>query len=255
MLDVIAPGASEELWNELCERHMHAVSKESQNKGVSRSEKEVKLLEAFPKSYLNVQHWSTQRQILSLMADKLSLHELEEFIPTITSYRYNIARRHRLLHGRAALVACHENRSIRIDPAKLEHFISFINHQLCSVHQKEAKHSVLEKLDSRSSRIISSRLGYEVYATQISQGTIRLVYKARIALAHNRRENKKSKDTLHFESQTIVYVFQSCPQDSATVASIMRDCLVSLKKEIPELKRADFKQDKAGCYHSRNSVV
>ena len=96
VLEVIAPGASEELWNELCERHMQAVSKESQNEGVSRSEKEVKLLEAFAESYLNAQHWSTRRQILSLMADKLSLHELREFIPTITSYRYNVARRHRL---------------------------------------------------------------------------------------------------------------------------------------------------------------
>ena len=126
VLNVIAPGASEELWNELCERHMQAVSKESQKEGVSRSEKEVKLLEAFAESYLNAQHWSTRRQILSLMADKLSLHELREFIPTITSYRYNIARRHRLLHGRAAPVSCHENRRIRIDPAKLEHFVSFI---------------------------------------------------------------------------------------------------------------------------------
>ena len=126
VLDVIAPGASEELWSELCERHMQAVSKESQNEGVSRSEKEVKLLEAFAESYFNAQHWSTRRQILSLMADKLSLHELQEFIPTITSYRYNIARRHRLLHGRAAPVSCHDNRRIRIDPAKLEHFVSFI---------------------------------------------------------------------------------------------------------------------------------
>ena len=126
VLDVIAPGASEELWSELCERHMQAVSKESQNEGVSRSEKEVKLLEAFAESYFNAQHWSTRRQILSLMADKLSLHELREFIPTITSYRYNIARRHRLLHGRAAPVSCHDNRRMRIDPAKLEHFVSFI---------------------------------------------------------------------------------------------------------------------------------
>lgn len=64
VLNVIAPGASEELWNELCEHHMQAVSKESQNKGVSRSEKEVKLLEAFAESYLNAQHWSTRRSTL-----------------------------------------------------------------------------------------------------------------------------------------------------------------------------------------------
>ena len=72
VLEVIAPGASEELWNELCERHMQAVSKDSQNEGVSRSEKEVKLLEAFAESYLNAQNWSTRWQILSLMADKFT---------------------------------------------------------------------------------------------------------------------------------------------------------------------------------------
>ena len=107
---MITPGASEELWNELHERHTQAVSKESRGKGVSRSEKEVKLLEAFAKSYLNVQHWSIRRQTLSLMAEKLFLNEL---------------------HGRAAPVSYHENRRIRIDPEKLEH-LCFIYHKSSS---------------------------------------------------------------------------------------------------------------------------
>ena len=55
------------------------------------------------------------------MADKLSLKEMREFIQIVTSYRYNIARRHRLIHGRAAPLP---NR--RIEPVKLEHFVSFI---------------------------------------------------------------------------------------------------------------------------------
>ena len=105
---------------------MSAICKLSPKKAKTKVSVEVKLLEAFAESYFNAQHWSTRRQILSLMADKLSLHELREFIPTITNYRCNIARRHRLLHGRAAPVSCHDNRRIRIDPAKLEHFVSFI---------------------------------------------------------------------------------------------------------------------------------
>ena len=56
-----------------------------------RSERETELLSAFAESYLNAQHWSTRQQILSLMADKLSLKEMREFIPTVTSYRYNVA--------------------------------------------------------------------------------------------------------------------------------------------------------------------
>ena len=104
VLEVIAPGASQELWKELCDRHMHAVCKESRENVTSTSETEVKLLEAYAESYLNAQHWSTRRQILSLMADKLSLNELREFVPTVTSYRYNIARRHRLLHAMGGLL-------------------------------------------------------------------------------------------------------------------------------------------------------
>ena len=92
MLDVLAPENSQELWTELCDRH--AVCSESQVVVEGRSEKETDLLNAFAESYLNAQHWSTRRQILSLMADKLSLKEMREFIPTVTSYRYNIARRH-----------------------------------------------------------------------------------------------------------------------------------------------------------------
>ena len=91
-----------------------------------RSEKEMELLNAFAESYLNAQHWSNRRQTLSLMADKLSLKEMREFIPTVTSYRYNIARRHRLIHGRAAPLPNQEKRRMRIEPVKLEHFVSFI---------------------------------------------------------------------------------------------------------------------------------
>ena len=126
MLEVIAPGSSHDLWKELWDRHMNAVCREREDEVGGRSEKEMELLEAFAESYLNAQHWSNKRQILSLMADKLSLSQLREFIPSITSYRYNIARRHRLLHGRAAPVPCQENRRMRIEPAKVEHFVSFI---------------------------------------------------------------------------------------------------------------------------------
>ena len=124
MLDVIAPENSQELWKEPCERHN--ACKERQEVGEGRSEKEMKLLGAFAESYLNAQHWSTRRQILSLMTDKLTVKELREFIPTVTSYCYNIARRHGLLRGRAAPLLSQENWRMRTEPAKSEYFVSFI---------------------------------------------------------------------------------------------------------------------------------
>ena len=60
------------------------------------------------------------------MGDKLSLNELRKFLPTITRYRYNIARRHRLLHGRGVPISVNINDRLRVNHAKLEHFISFI---------------------------------------------------------------------------------------------------------------------------------
>ena len=124
MLDVLTPENLQELWTELCDRH--AVRRESQVVVEGRSEKETEILSALAESYLNAQHWSTRRQILSLMADKLSLKEMREFIPTVTSYRCNIARRHRLLHGRGAPLPNQEKKRMKIEPVKLKHFVSFI---------------------------------------------------------------------------------------------------------------------------------
>ena len=66
---------------------------------------------------------------------------------------------------------------------------------------------------------------------------------------------RKSEEGEQFESQTFVHVFLNCLQDSAAVVSIMQDCLVSLKKEMPELERAYYKQDNAGCYHSGYTII
>jgi len=60
------------------------------------------------------------------MADKVPLKEMRELTPTITSYRYNIARRHGLLRGRAAPLLDQAKKRMRIEPVILEHFVSFI---------------------------------------------------------------------------------------------------------------------------------
>ena len=84
MLDVLVQENSQGLWTELCDRQV--VCSESQVVVECISEKEKELLNAFAESYLN----------------KLSLKEMREFIQTVISYRHNIARRYRMIHGRAA---------------------------------------------------------------------------------------------------------------------------------------------------------
>ena len=112
VLTVLAPEDSKCLWEELCE------GRGNLRTTGGKSRKDLELLDAFAESYLNAQHWSTHRQILLILADKLSFKELKEFLPTVTSYRYNIARQHALLHGRGEPIPSHENRRMKVDQGK-----------------------------------------------------------------------------------------------------------------------------------------
>ena len=85
---------------------------------------------ALVESYKQATHHSTRKQILSVMADKLSFKDLEQLIPGLSRYRFTAARRHRLEYGKGALLpqtslAVRE----RVESARLEHFINFITSQ------------------------------------------------------------------------------------------------------------------------------
>ena len=77
-------------------------------------------------SYENASHWSSLRQILSIFADKVSFKTVQQWLPNITRYRYNIARHHLLLHGRGAGVPLQKHARIKVDLTKLDHFLAFI---------------------------------------------------------------------------------------------------------------------------------
>ena len=74
----------------------------------------------------NAGHWSTRRQILSIMADKVSFKVVKRWIPNLSRYRYNIARHHILLHGRGSAVHLAENKRMKVSQVKLDHFLTFI---------------------------------------------------------------------------------------------------------------------------------
>lgn len=54
--------------------------------------------------------------------------------------------------------------------------------------------------------------------------------------------------------QGFIHIIQSCTQGSAAVVQIMQDVLRTIKLEHNEIKRAYFRQDNAGCYHSSSTV-
>ena len=127
-------------------------------------------------------------------------------------------------------------------------------HQLRSVHQDQAKYSVSAKIKSKSDVFLVQDWTMKFMPRKFREPQSDWFAKRglpwRITVAI-----RKSEESEHFESQTFVHVFQSCSQDSAAVVSIMQDCLASLKKEMPELERAYYKQDNAGCYHSGYTIV
>ena len=86
------------------------------------------LLEALVKCYHNADHWSNCRQIVSIMADKVSFKTLPKWIPGISRHRFSIARHHRLLHGRGSEVPqCDITQTrMRASPEQLDHFLAFI---------------------------------------------------------------------------------------------------------------------------------
>lgn len=103
------------------------------------------LVDALCECYHNSSHWSTRRQILSIIADKVSFKELKEWIPDLTRYRFNIARHHTLLHGRGSVLPTERNTRMYVDPGKLDHFLTFIT----STHIVQDFGEKILKLSSR----------------------------------------------------------------------------------------------------------
>ncbi|XP_028517294.1 uncharacterized protein LOC114575856 [Exaiptasia diaphana] len=84
------------------------------------------LMEALVECYNNAGDWSTRRQILSIMADKLPYLSLKKWIPGLSRYRFSVARHHILLHGRGSVVPTTKSPRMYVSPQKLDHFLTFI---------------------------------------------------------------------------------------------------------------------------------
>ena len=123
-LEEIAPQDAENLWNSLVKSKtaMQQFSTEEEEKGSL----DVTLIDALAECYNNANHWSTRRQILSIIADKVSFKTLQRWIPGLTRYRFNIARHHRLLHGRGSVVTTPCYTRMYVAPEQLDHFLDFI---------------------------------------------------------------------------------------------------------------------------------
>ena len=123
VLHTLAPHSVGQLWKALVSSGLRD---EQSADAPELSDLDRELMEALSECYLNAKEWSTRRQILSIMADKLQFKELKHFLPEVTLYRFKIARQHQILHGRGVPVPVQQQFRMQVDPQRLDHFINFI---------------------------------------------------------------------------------------------------------------------------------
>lgn len=114
------------------------------------SEKTDLILSNIAEAYGNADHWTVRRQILSIMAKDFNFNTISKFIPGITEYRFQMARRHADLEGKGSVVISNRGPSVRYTDFQVEHFIEFIvSAHICTdlpFGEKEIKLSTGETL-------------------------------------------------------------------------------------------------------------
>ena len=95
VLEEVAPNQHHRLWQAIISKPL-----DSQHPFEEQQNVDSVLMEALAQCYENTNKWDTKRQILSIMADKVSYSTLQTWIPELTRYRFTAAKKHILVKGR-----------------------------------------------------------------------------------------------------------------------------------------------------------
>lgn len=90
------------------------------------SDVDKKYLEALAETYNNASSWSTRRQILSIMADLTTPEGIQSFIPSLSEFKFTMARKHKIQYGRGVPLPLQKSPRMRVDTDQLDHFLTFI---------------------------------------------------------------------------------------------------------------------------------
>jgi hypothetical protein len=118
VLEVVAPDQPEHLWQSV----VKSFSSDKQEDDVV----DQVLMNALTECYNNANSWETRRQILSIMADRVAFSTLKKWIPDLTRYRFSVARKHALIHGRGTPLPRIKQTKMFVSPIQLDHFLDFI---------------------------------------------------------------------------------------------------------------------------------
>lgn len=124
IMEDIAPKSPAELFQAMCSSQ--AIQRTLSSDEETETTVDETLLGALADCYHAAGCWETRRQILSIMADKVSFKKLRLWIPDLSSYRFTEAKRHCLTHGRGAPVSSAQAPVMRVSTAQIDHFITFI---------------------------------------------------------------------------------------------------------------------------------
>ena len=123
VLDEVAPNQPEQLWHSLVPslNLQFSSGSESEDDDVDNA-----LMDALTECYSNASTWDARRQILSIMADKVTFRSLKKWIPGLTRYRFSVARKHTILHGRGVPLPQSSLTKLFVSPTQIDHFLDFI---------------------------------------------------------------------------------------------------------------------------------
>lgn len=125
VMEDIAPKSPAQLFQAMCSSKaiQKNLSSDDESEEVAVDET---LMEALAECYHAATCWETRRQILSIMADKVSFRKLKRWIPDLSNYRFTEAKRHCLVHGRGTPIASVSTPAMRVSTAQIDHFVAFI---------------------------------------------------------------------------------------------------------------------------------
>lgn len=125
-LSVISPGQEKKLWSSI-QNEWIIGGEEGDTAKRKHFDTSTGLIDVLIKAHDQASTWQTKRQILSLFANDLSRIELQELIPGLSKWRIDQARQHAIEAGRGQLVPENPIFRQKIDPVKVDHFISYIS--------------------------------------------------------------------------------------------------------------------------------
>ncbi|CAF4997595.1 unnamed protein product, partial [Rotaria sp. Silwood1] len=91
-----------------------------------RNENFRQIMSGISEAYTNAESWQSRREILSIVAPKISLNLMQLFMPGLTGYRFTAARLHATKYGLGSKVDIIPKVVQRFDDNQIAHFVDFI---------------------------------------------------------------------------------------------------------------------------------